>query len=1134
MKTFLVVLGCIVFSGAAEGQEAVREARRLESRGEPASAERVLHAAASQPGASFETLRAYAELLDSYGRPEARSAYERLLDAPGAPANRDVRLSAARRLVLLSLAAGDKASTERFLAGYRALGGTEWTEAPWAGQAALPRAHTLSIPGPLDSFRRMAAVSEDVAPEDVLPFLAKNVVMTGYQAGSGKEGLVQTEYLKLLVRYLSQARELTKLAGPAGAIHVDACESARAGDLLRVLGYRMRGGCGSEVVLETVNASRAFLTIDSGFPLAELEQALRTNRPFVVPYAPAELPMAFDPASLLNPRDKSTDFLDAFLADPTLCRLYLGLSKPDPATAEELRKGIPMERLRAFAHVLDFFGGMLQIRDGRAVVPGGARAERVWEELAGAPPSQGARFVERLVSRDDGWLASYFDALARLHGPVQDYLTEPERLRRFYLAIRGRVTSPGPARPVFQSNTDMLLLTARLRLEAGGRPHLPGGLDLWKRLIAENPGGRYDDRMARSAKDWKEPDDVMEALFALTRRLIENEPLKIYLSLSELNRARETPLGPAAAERLARGYRRFGAQYPVLAEVPGLREETLIQFLDTAERVSAIGDTLVLSDTAGSMQALVSLWQIICRQGSLPAAQADAALAEILSGFAAVRNARDAFNASRAGTGLLLRAAGKTPGANPQEQLLDLLTGGTASAMPEVQDEARAEMQAHLDAQRLVPLDLLFDVADHAEAVGKGGKADAALLSRMNARVAAIESPRSPLTTAEKNAQAFGYLPDRHIEAERKLNIRSAIDRAGRDAAKQQEVRGLLMPFLRDTLVGLNYVYYAPPAAQLLRSSPSFVRSHDFAGMPGARDTWRAPVPLGAGWPAGAGGRLVGSLSGLPYALAQAEQNFLIPTREQALIWGDMAPQLIQSAKVPRWWNVTQAQMHWLALHLRYAASLLAESALSPAVRSGVLETLAPQVSPARGYWLAQALERGQVTAAAESLSPSEAYFLAREALARQPESKDPFAARIRRMAAEDPARLNYSAVSRAFGTPKPTLTGSYRPELLMLRTFPTLMGYSSRVLAESWESNTLHWVELADEAFLSPDQLNRVVPEWTRLAVERIFATHLEDWPAVLKSLRHVGRDVRRQLRTQAEVEQKASLEPVYRELQP
>ena len=41
----------------------------------------------------------------------------------------------------------------------------------------------------------------------------------------------------------------------------------------------------------------------------------------------------------------------------------------------------------------------------------------------------------------------------------------------------------------------------------------------------------------------------------------------------------------------------------------------------------------------------------------------------------------------------------------------------------------------------------------------------------------------------------------------------------------------------------------------------------------------------------------MGSLSALPYALAEAEQNFLIPSREQALIWGDLVPQMILSGR---------------------------------------------------------------------------------------------------------------------------------------------------------------------------------------------------------------------------------------------
>ena len=147
-------------------------------------------------------------------------------------------------------------------------------------------------------------------------------------------------------------------------------------------------------------------------------------------------------------------------------------------------------------------------------------------------------------------------------------------------------------------------------------------------------------------------------------------------------------------------------------------------------------------------------------------------------------------------------------------------------------------------------------------------------------------------------------------------------------------MRGLLAPFLRDTLVAYNYVHYAPPGAQVLYTNPLFVRSHDFLGVQGANHTWSATEVFGTGWPSNAGGRLVGSLAGLPYALAEAEQNFLIPDADQALIWGDLVPQMILSAMIPRWWNVTPAQMHWVGLHMRYAESLLAEAALDPALRA--------------------------------------------------------------------------------------------------------------------------------------------------------------------------------------------------------
>jgi len=263
-----------------------------------------------------------------------------------------------------------------------------------------------------------------------------------------------------------------------------------------------------------------------------------------------------------------------------------------------------------------------------------------------------------------------------------------------------------------------------------------------------------------------------------------------------------------------------------------------------------------------------------------------------------------------------------------------------------------------------------------------------------------------------------------------------------------------------------------------------------------------------------AGGRLIGSLSSLQYALAEAEQNFLIPSREQALIWGDLVPQMILSAVIPRWWNVTPVQLHWVGLNMAYAESELAEAALNETERTRVMTVLDRYIPPPRMKKMERMLAEGDVRRAIDSVVPSEMYILARE-LAPADRRSD-LAEDIRAMAAENPDDLSPRAISHAFGTPKPLLSTSYEPALLNLRTFPTLMGYSSRILAESWESNLLFYAALADEVHIRPAELNLRVPEWTQQTVEHIFATHLEDWPALLRSLRLVGDDVRQKARKQ------------------
>jgi hypothetical protein len=1129
MKCFtaLAVFGLALAATALNGAQ--NQAREMEAAGYAAGARAALAQAVEAQPNSIAALNAYAEFLDQYGDPATREAYSRLLAALASQGNEARAGIIAQRLTALDLLAGDRDAAARDAEAYRTATGKSLTlaSAPPAASGSARAGATAPIPGPLRSFARMAAISPDAGPDDILPALARNVVTNGYQASHSNEALEQTEYLKLVHRYLSQASELAKLAGDAEAIKIENCDSPAVAELLRILGFRMRGGCGAEVVLETVNAARAFLTTDSGFPLNQLEQALRTNRPFRYDFHPTMVPVLFGTEYWFGgAKDKeSGDFLESLIADPALCRLYLGLAKLDRATAEQLRTAIPYTRLRAFSHVLDFFGGMFEIRNGKAIVPGGARSAAAWGELTGASPDKGTDFFDKLLAKDDGWLASLYDALARIQGPVAEYLTDPSRMKRFYTAIRGRITSPGPARPVFRSNTDMMLFTTRLQMDADGKPHIPGNLEVWKTLFVNHPQGKYDGKLTRLATTWKEPDDVLEALFALCRKSVENEPLKIFMAVTDLDRGRARPLEAATVDRLARAYHDYGTQYPLFAESRNLSDHSITRYLDTAETIGHMHDQAFKADVAGNFQSVTSLWQILVRQQTIPEAQADETFAAVVSPFAQLHSNRELFDAGRASVQKLLAAATGSTALVSQARLVGVLSG-PETAGADAREEMAQDMTRILESQRVIPLETLFDLADNLESVSKGGKLNTTLVAKLASRISEIPLPRAPLTAIEQNAMGYGYWTDRHIDAERKLNLRAAVERAGADGEKLKEIRAQLAPLLRDTLLAFNYAYYAPPGAQILYTNPLFVRSHDFLGMPASPATWRTTEMYGTGWPSNGGGRLVGSLSALPYALAEAEQNFLIPTHTQALIWGDLVPQMILSAKTPRWWSVTPSQLHWVGLHLRYGRELLGEAALDEGIRNQVAEALGKVAAPARTSAVTELLAQANGEEAANRVTPSELFDVARDLASRRTGDASCLLAELRRLAEASPQEINYAAISRAFGTPKPTLANSYQPELLNLRTFPTLMGYSSRIMAESWESNTLYWAALADELSLPPSQLNVRIPEWTQKLVEEIFASHLEDWPAVLKSLRHVGEEVRARTRAGASGEPKAGLQ--------
>jgi hypothetical protein len=972
----------------------------------------------------------------------------------------------------------------------------------------------------------MAGISQKVSAEEVAPLLARNVFSQGYE-GSPTKGH-PTEFLILLMRYVQQARELMDLAGADHVIRVSNCTDARP--LLRTIGYRVRQDCGRpNTSLVTSDPEQAFLTIDSGFPLPELEETLQGGKPFVYSFPSSRVPLLFTEkdwiAASVQGADSSKDLLDPLLHDPLLARLYWALSRQDAETRAGLRQSPGLSKLLPYAAALDFYGSEIRIRSGRLLVPGGTRAESAWKDVVGASPESGGEFVLRLVAKDRGWLAAYFDALSRVNGTRQAYFTDPHRLRRFYEALRAQDVSSDAARPVFRPAPGLLLLVSRLQWDANGEPRIPGNLDVWKQIFHQKTDSKLIREWARRAGHWSNPEQVIEAMFAVSRVETDVGPLQMYLMLSELDGRRppDKCLSPHTALLLANNFAEFSNQYLIFSEFPALSDASIAEFLNVAESVNRIPNHTLRGNVMGTLQASVGLWQILARQGQVSSDELNNSWQDILKPFTNLRSETQLFDAGRHSIRELMLATTGKPETS-QDEIIDLLAGPPQSS-PEgqkIHEEIADEIRSVMEGQRLVSLDTILTLGDGLDELAKSQGSGEALLP-LARELGEFEMPRPIFTGSERTQWAAGVYNNRHTELQMRTDLTKVIKSPG-SLEQLEQARGRIAPFLRDTLVGLNYAYYEPPGAQVLHSNPLFVRSHDFSGdtVVGVGHVWQAPLLFGEGSPAGGGAHLVGSLADLPYVLAGVEQDFIGPENVQALIWRELVPGLLVSATLPRWWDVTRNELHAVALYQRAGEELLRASDKDQALRSKLMDIFSDRMAPQMLEDLDRDLRELPAADFSSRITPADTFYLAAEFRQRYPDDTavwGPAGRELEDLCRRHPEEVSRQRLSQDFGVPHPILAQTYARELLNVKPFPAFEGYSSRLLAESWESNNLYWARVADEMGYSPVTLNYLVPQLTRRMVEKIFATDFEDWPAILRAMRETGEEFRQGKNTSSAV---------------
>ena len=232
MKASSIVLA-LLFLTSLKADDALDKARQLEKAGDVSGARAALAAAAQHSPSDVDALAEYAEFLVRYGDPDSRAAYAKTFEAIEKSSDRAKLAAVARELTVLDLIAGDRAAASQHLEAYHAAGGKDWPGSPgWkAAEAQNEAKQFVNIPGPLRSFGRMAAISSDLNPDDVLP---RSGAQRGHQRlpGVAQQRSAGTNRVPEAGAPLPVAGARARKAGRRDkVIKIENCESANAGEL---------------------------------------------------------------------------------------------------------------------------------------------------------------------------------------------------------------------------------------------------------------------------------------------------------------------------------------------------------------------------------------------------------------------------------------------------------------------------------------------------------------------------------------------------------------------------------------------------------------------------------------------------------------------------------------------------------------------------------------------------------------------------------------------------------------------------------------------------------------------------------------------------------------------------------------
>jgi tetratricopeptide (TPR) repeat protein len=240
----------------------------------------------------------------------------------------------------------------------------------------------IVVPGGIPGLSQAVGIDPTVSPARFVAEYGRAILRTA--TGPSTQRDKYKERIRLYLKTVQALKAFGRESGDSTEISIDVQTNQgvdRAEKILDLLGWRIRRSRNA-FLLEVGTDEEAAVRQTFGAPLGvdefSMKSRLEQRQPFTFRIVDQRAALIFDESywfgTILKEPKPKRGFLEEMLENPSVTRLYIGLSSMNAETQRAIVQAVQPDQLLKRAVRLSFYASSIAIENGRVVVPGGEQA----------------------------------------------------------------------------------------------------------------------------------------------------------------------------------------------------------------------------------------------------------------------------------------------------------------------------------------------------------------------------------------------------------------------------------------------------------------------------------------------------------------------------------------------------------------------------------------------------------------------------------------------------------------------------------------------------------------------------------------------------------------------------------------